>query len=164
MIIGVVASLVYVIYRSSRPHVSSLGHVPGIPGAYADLSRHPECTPVPRVLIVRPDVPIYYANALTVRDRVKAMLEETQPPPKAIILDVSAQDDLDLTSSDVLKSLVRQLQGKGMAVAMADVHTPIREFSRKTGLLELVGEDHLFPTVDLAVRSMAATAAASTPG
>jgi SulP family sulfate permease len=42
MIIGVVASLVFVVYRSSRPHVSSLGRVPGVPGAYSDLSRHPE--------------------------------------------------------------------------------------------------------------------------
>jgi high affinity sulfate transporter 1 len=159
MIIGVVASLVYVIYRSSRPHVSSLGHVPGAPGAYSDLSRHPENTPVPGVLIVRLDGGLYYANALTVRDRVKAMIEETQPPPKTIIFDASAQDDLDLTSSDVLKSLIKELQGKGMIVAMADVHTPVREFSRKTGLLELVGEDHLFPTVDLAVRSIEATAA-----
>ena len=51
-----------------------------------------------------------------------------------------------------------------MAVAMADVHTPVREFSRKTGLLELIGEDHLFPTVDLAVRRMETTVATATPG
>ena len=76
MIIGVVASLVFVIYRSSRPHVSSLGRVPGVPGAYSDLGRHPENTPVPGVLIVRVDGQLYYANALTVRDRVKAMIAE----------------------------------------------------------------------------------------
>ena len=145
MIIGVVASLVYVIYRSSRPHVSSLGRVPGVPGAYADLSRHPECTPVPGVLIVRADGALYYANALTIRERVKAMIEAMQPPPKTVIIDASAQDQLDLTSADMLKSLVKELQGRGMAVMMADVHTPVREFSRKTGLLELIGEDHLFP-------------------
>jgi MFS superfamily sulfate permease-like transporter len=52
MIIGVLASLVFVIYRSSRPHISSLGRVAGVPGAYSDLTRHPEDTPVPGVLIV----------------------------------------------------------------------------------------------------------------
>jgi len=46
MIIGVVASLVFVIYKTSRPHISSLGRVPGVPGAYSDLSRHPENTPI----------------------------------------------------------------------------------------------------------------------
>ncbi|MBP8294253.1 MAG: STAS domain-containing protein, partial [Caldilineaceae bacterium] len=152
MVIGVVASLVYVVYRSSRPHVSSLGRVPGVPGAYADLSRHPECTAVPGVLIVRADGALYYANALTIRDRVKALIEAMQPPPRAVIIDASAQDQLDLTSADMLKSLVKELQGRGMVVAMADAHAPVREFGRKAGLLEMIGEDHLFPTVDLAVQ------------
>jgi high affinity sulfate transporter 1 len=47
MIIGVVASLVFVVYRTSRPHVASLGRVPGIPGAYSDLERHPDSIPCP---------------------------------------------------------------------------------------------------------------------
>ena len=115
-------------------------------------------TPVPGVLIVRADGALYFANALTIRDRVKAMLEEMQPPPKAVIIDASAQDQIDLTSSDMLKSLVKELQGKGLAVYMADVHAPVREFSRKTGLLDLIGEDHLFPTVELAVQHIEATA------
>jgi SulP family sulfate permease len=91
---------------------------------------------------------------------VKAMIEESQPPPTAIIFDATTQDSLDLTSSDVLKSLVKELQGRGMAVVMAEVHVPVREFGRKTGLLELVGEDHIFPTVELAVQYVEATASA----
>ena len=104
MIIGVVASLVLVIYRSSRPHLSALGRVPGVPGAYSDLTRHPENIPVPGVLILRLDGPLYYANALTVRDRVKAMVEEAKPLPRAVIFDAAAQDEIDLTSTDVLKA------------------------------------------------------------
>ena len=64
MIIGLVSSLVFVVYRSSRPHLAVLGGIPDIPGAYSELSRHPENVPVPGVLIVRLDGPLYYANAL----------------------------------------------------------------------------------------------------
>ena len=71
MIIGLLASLLLIIYYSSRPHVSSLGRVPGMPGVYSALERHPENTAVPGLLILRLDGPIYYANALTVRERVK---------------------------------------------------------------------------------------------
>ena len=53
MLIGLLASLALVIYRSSRPHISSLGRVPGVPGAYSSLERHPENMPVPGVLILR---------------------------------------------------------------------------------------------------------------
>ena len=159
MIIGVVASLIFVIYRSSRPHIASLGRVPGVPGAYSDLGRHPEDTPIPGVLIVRVDGQLYYANALTVRDRVKAMLAETAPPPRAVILDSAAWDQLDLTSVEVIKGLVKELHGNGIAVYLAEVHAPVLEYSRQTGLLESIGEDHVFPTVDLAVRSLEARGA-----
>ena len=73
MVIGLVASLIFVVYKSSRPHLSSLGRVPGIPGAYSDLSRHPENLAVPGILILRLDSPIYFANAQTVREQVKSL-------------------------------------------------------------------------------------------
>jgi high affinity sulfate transporter 1 len=156
MIIGVVASLVFVVYKSSRPHVSSLGRVPGVPGAYSDLSRHPENKPVPGVLIVRLDGQLYYANALTVRDRVKAMIAEMDAPPRAVIFDAAAQDAIDVTGTDVLKGLVKQLHGKGIDVYVAEVHAPVLEYGRQTGLVEAFGEDHVFPTVDAAVTSIEA--------
>ena len=157
MIIGLLASLLFVVYRSSRPHLSSLGRVPGVPGAYSDLTRHPENTPVPGVLILRLDGPIYYANALTVRDRVKEMIEESEPLPRAVIVDAAAQDEIDLTSTDMLKSLIKDLCAKGIAVYFADVHAPVREFGRRAGLFELIREDQAFPTVDLAVRFVETT-------
>ena len=156
MIIGVVASLIFVIYKTSRPHVASLGRVPGVPGAYSDLSRHPENAPVPGVLIVRVDAQLYYANALTVRDRVKAMITDMASPPRAVILDASAWDELDVTSVDVIKGLVKELRGNGVAVCLADVHTPVLEYARQMGLLESIGEDNVFPTVDIAVRALEA--------
>ena len=163
MIIGVVASLVFVIYRSSRPHVSSLGRVPGVPGAYSDLGRHPENTPVPGVLIVRVDGQLYYANALTVRDRVKAMIAELASPPRAVILDSAAWDEIDVTSTDVLKGLVKELHGNGIDVYLAEVHAPVLEYGRQTGLLEAIGEDHVFPTVDAAVRAIEPAAVTDQP-
>jgi SulP family sulfate permease len=156
MIIGVVASLVFVVYKTSRPHVSSLGRVPGVPGAYSDLGRHPEDMPVPGVLIVRVDAQLYYANALTIRDRVKAMVAEMAPRPRAVIIDATAWDQIDLTSTEVIKGLVKELRGSGIAVYFAEVHAPVLEYGRKMGLVDFIGEDHILPTVDAAVRSLEA--------
>jgi MFS superfamily sulfate permease-like transporter len=108
------------------------------------------------VLIVRVDAQLYYANALTVRDRVKAMLAEMAAPPRAVIIDASAWDQLDVTSTEVVKGLVKELRGQGIDVCFADVHAPVLEYGRKMGLLEAIGEDHVFPTVDAAVRSLEA--------
>jgi MFS superfamily sulfate permease-like transporter len=145
------------IYQSSRPHVASLGRVPGIPGTYSDLNRHPENTLVPGILIVRLDAPMYYANALTVRERVKALLAEAQPPPRAVVMDAAGQDSLDITSADVLKGLVVELKEKGIDYYVAELHGPVLEFGQRTELVEVIGEDHIFPTVDAAVRFIEAS-------
>jgi len=68
-----------------------------------------------------------------------------------LILDASAQDALDMTSSDVLKGLVKELRGQGMVVYTAEVHAPVIEFASRSGLIDSVGTENIFPTVDLAV-------------
>ena len=153
MVIGLLFSLLFVIYKSSRPHMSSLGRVPGVPGAYSDLTRHPENIAVPGTLILRLDAPIYYANALTVREKVKTMVEEyeTEAPLHAVIIDSTSQDELDVTSMEMLKGLIKELKNKGVAIYVAELHTPVREFIRQNGLLDLIGEQNIFQTVDLAV-------------
>jgi MFS superfamily sulfate permease-like transporter len=152
MVIGLLASLLLVVYHSSRPHIARLGRIPGIPGAYFDMKRHPESIAVPGLLIVRPDAPIYYANALTVQKQIKGMVEETLPPPRAILLDAAGQDDLDITSAEVLKSMLAEMKEKGIDYYVAELHLTVREFGERTGLLALIREDHIFPTVDMAVR------------
>ena len=153
MIVGLLASLLFVIYRSSRARLSSLGRVPG---AYSDVARHPDDTPVPGVLIVRLDAPVYYANALTVRDAIRDIIAGQQPPSRAVVLDAGTQDELDVTSTEMVKGLVKQLREGGLEVCFADVHAPILERGRQTGLLDVIGEDSVFPTLDAAVRHLEA--------
>jgi len=158
MIIGLVASLLLIIYHSSRPHLASLGRVPGVPGTYSDLIRHPENKPIPGVLILRLDAPIYYANALTVRDGIKALIADTQPPPRAVVLDAATQDSLDITSVEMLKGMIAELRDSGIEIFVADVHSPVRDFSQRTGLFEIISGNREFPTVDAAVRFIEASA------
>jgi SulP family sulfate permease len=111
------------------------------------------------VLILRLDGQIYYANALTVRDQVKSLIGQSVQPPQAVLFDASVQVSLDITSAEVLKGLVKELHDQEIAVYIAEVHTPVVEFSRRTGLLDLIGEDHIYPTVDAAVQAIEAASA-----
>jgi SulP family sulfate permease len=67
-------------------------------------------------------------------------------------LDSTGQDELDITSADVLKGFIAELKRKGIAIYIAEMHAPVREFAQRVGLLQVIGEDHIFPTVDSAVR------------
>lgn len=154
MLIGMVASLVLVIYHSSRPHLSSLGRVPNEPGAYSDLKRHPQNIPVPGVLILRLNSPMYYYNALTVRDLTKEMIHAAQPPVRAVIIDAGEQDELDITSAEVMAGLIKDLRAENIPLYFANVHAPVIEFSKRAGLYDLVGAENIFSTIEAAVQAI----------
>lgn len=42
LVIGIVLSVLLLLYRASRPHIAVLGEAPGSPGQWADLERHPQ--------------------------------------------------------------------------------------------------------------------------
>jgi len=150
--IAVLFSLVYVIYKSSRPHVSVLGRVPGTPGAYTDIQRHPEDRPLEGLIIFRLNAPLYFANASLIHDRLRDLIRDNQPPPKAVILDMSACDNLDITSLEMLEKLIKEMREAGIEVMAAEVHQPVRDMALRSGLAHEFNRSQVFPTVDTAVQ------------
>ena len=140
------------IYRSSRPYCSVLGQVPRVPGAYSDMQEHPENTPIPGLLIFQLGMTLYFANAKLMRDRIRDLVKASQPPPHAVILNMVNNYNLDITSAEMLETLVDEMHKKGMEVVMTDVHEPFKIMARKSGLMEKIGGDHIFPSVDAAVQ------------
>jgi high affinity sulfate transporter 1 len=149
--IAVLFSLIYVIYKSSQPHVSVLGRVPGLPGAYTDIERHPEDRPVEGLIIFRLNAPLYFANASLIHGRLRDLTRDSQPPPKAVILDMSACDSLDITSLEMLEKLAKELKEANIEVMVADVHQPVRDMALRSGLANEFNRSQVFPTVEAAV-------------
>ncbi len=151
LVFGVVAMVLFVVYHASRPHVSVLGRVPGVRDAYGDVARHPDYEAIPGLLVLRLEAPMFYANASLVCDTVKRLAGASDPPPKAVILDLSPNSSLDITSSENLEELVKTLRSGGIDFALAEVRQPVLELARRTGVLAAIGEDHVFPTIELAI-------------
>jgi high affinity sulfate transporter 1 len=149
--IAVGLSLAILIYRASRPHVAVLGRVPG-ELTYTDVARHPENEQFPGLLIFRLDAPLFFANAGFAIDRLNALLTATEPPPHTVIWDMEVTTDVDVTSADALLRLVGHLHSTQREIVFARVRDPVRDVFRRSGLLRLLGEDHLFYTVEDAVR------------
>jgi MFS superfamily sulfate permease-like transporter len=73
LFIGVLVSLLLLLYRASRPHVAVLGQVPGAAvGQYGDVRRHPENRQLPGIVILRLEIGLFFANADAVRGAVRA--------------------------------------------------------------------------------------------
>jgi MFS superfamily sulfate permease-like transporter len=156
LIIGVIAMLLLVVYNASKPHVAVLGRAGDSSSTYGDVVRHPGYKPVSGLLVVRLDAPLFYANASLVRDRIKQLVGSSDPTPTAVVLDLGASDELDITRAEVLEQLVEELRQARVQLALVEVHKPVIGRARRTGLLDTLGEAMLFHTVDEAVAALTA--------
>ncbi len=150
--IAVLLSLVIVLYRSSQPYGSVLGRVPGAPGAYTDIQRHPENKSIPGLVIFRFNSPLYFANAALFHSRLKELISSNTSPAKAVIVDMVTTDQLDITSIEMLEKLAVELERNHIEIMVADVHEPTREMARRSGLAEHLNKAKVFPTIDAAVQ------------
>lgn len=132
LVIGVVLSILLLVYRASRPEFSVMGTDPRQPGAWEDIHRHPQAQPVPGVLVVRPDAPLFYANAQSLRDTVTEMVRSSADPVRVLILDLDANDELDITSSEALLKLTDDLTGQQVRVGLAHVHATAADMIRRS--------------------------------
>ncbi len=149
--VAVGLSLAILIYRSSRPHAAVLGRVPHSK-TYSDVSRHPENETFPGLLIFRLDGQLFFANAGFAVDRLNQLLSAMQPSPRVVIWNMESTTDLDVTAAETLLRLTRTLRESGRDVVFARVGSAVIDVFGRCGMLELIGEDHLFLTVDSAVQ------------
>ena len=66
--IAVLLSVVMLLYRASRPYIAILGKRAS--GEYGDMGRHADAQPVPGLVILRLDAPLYFFNANVARTQI----------------------------------------------------------------------------------------------
>jgi high affinity sulfate transporter 1 len=144
--LGVVLSLLLLIYRTSHPHGAVLGQLPGV-HAYRNVERHPEAITFPGLLIWRPGGDLFFASIGHVTDGLRSLLEKSQPPAKHILVDAEAVNLMDVSAADSLSNLIRELRGEGITIAFARLRDSIRDRMRIAGLEALVGADNFHDRV-----------------
>ena len=145
--IAIVLSLLRFIWGASHLSVSRLGPVPGREHSYGNIERPAERSPIQGLEILRLNGPLFFANALRFRNEVRALLSGSNPL-KAILINLHANFGIDLSSTDMLLGLVAEAKKTNTEILFAELQDPVRQMFRRSGLLDRIGEDRIFPTVD----------------
>lgn len=85
------------------------------------------------------------------RDTVTELVRAAGPGVHTVILDLDANDDLDITSSEVLQKLAAVLGRQHVRFALAHLHAPARDMLANFGLTGEGGRCRVFPTLESAV-------------
>lgn len=138
IVTGVVISLGLHLYRTSVPHVAVVGLVPGTEH-FRNVLRH-EVTTDPRVLSVRVDESLYFANAEYLTQKVMALVAAS-PATEHVILQCSAVNEIDASALHSLDLINHRLKALGICFHLSEVKGPVMDRLKRTNFLdELTGQ------------------------
>ena len=117
--------------------------------------------------MIRLDAPLYFFNANVARTQILALVAAADPAPRGVLIDLAATADLDVTTTDMLFELARDLEERSIEMLLAQVKGSVRDRMRRTGLMASIGEDRLYLSIGSGVtdfgRRWPAAAAESGP-
>ena len=149
LLAGIAFSLGLLLKSLASPRLSVLGRV----GAhdYVSLARFAHAVSTPGVLIVRPEQPLFFANAepLLAQVRQRAL---AAPDWKLVILSLEESPDLDSTTLEALEEFCCWLAARGVQFRVARLKELAREVLLRAKLAHLPASALDYSSVDDAVR------------
>ena len=138
---GVVLSIALFLFRSSRPHFAVVGQVRDTEH-FRNIARHDVVTN-PRVLTLRIDESLYFANARYMEDAIYDLIFD-KPEIEHVILMCSAVNDIDLSALESLEAINERLKTADINFHLSEVKGPVMDRLENSHLLsELTGAIHL---------------------
>ena len=153
MLLAVALSLLLALRRFAQPLVTELGLLPGTRD-YLDRKLHPDATEQAGTLIMRPEEPLFFANAEQVFQHILRRVDNAQI--KVVVVSLEVCDDLDSTAVEALAEFAASLKRQGRDLLLARVKDRPRQALARIGLTDAsTGGLALFWSVDDAVRAAA---------
>jgi SulP family sulfate permease len=152
ILVAVMLSLIYILYRMARPHDALLDDVDAAGGTvYRGVADKDTALTEPGLIVYRFDAPLVFANAAFFTERLETLIANAGPGLKCVVVDAEAISDFDSTAAEALESLDADLERIGADLWIARANEPLRHLLTTTGLTKRLGAEHIFPSVRAAV-------------
>ncbi len=137
------------LFRAMRPRVAILGQFED--GTLRDLVVHPHLPTDDRIIILRFDGQLFFANISYFEDSILAAIAE-KPEAEYILVISDGINQLDASGEEVINHLVERLQGNNITIVFAGLKKQVLDIMRRTNLFNnLGGENNIFATKDQAL-------------
>lgn len=150
ILIGTVLSLAWIIFRSTRPHLAVLGRVPET-HFYRNINRFKAVENRKEILIVRFDNQLYFANINYFKDKMAELIAEKGEALETVVINAESIHSIDSSGIHALEELVQEVNVNHQQIFFTGVIGPVRDAMEKGYLLEKVGKNNFFMSVQEAV-------------
>ncbi|QCQ93387.1 SulP family inorganic anion transporter [Rhodococcus sp. SGAir0479] len=140
LVIGIGVSMLLLLYRTSRPHIATLGREGAV---WVDTDRHAHATTRAAALVVRVESGLFFANADYVKETVEGRCTDET---RVVVLDAETSPNIDVSAAEMLRQLQDSLQRRGIELRIAHDIGQVRDVLGAAGSNDRVLE--VFSTVD----------------
>ncbi|CAB3639926.1 SulP family inorganic anion transporter [Trinickia soli] len=118
LLVAIGVSLLVTLRNFSEPMVSVLGRLRDSHD-FVDLAAHADARPVDDIMIVRPEAPLFFANADRVLGEVRKLAAAQTRPPTTIMLSLEETPDVDGTAIEALRVFAAELRAHNQRLLLA---------------------------------------------
>ncbi|MBF0346135.1 MAG: sulfate permease [Magnetococcales bacterium] len=152
ILLGAGLSILLFLYRTMQPRVAFLGRFQD--GSLRDMAIHPHLPDDDRIIVIRFDGQLYFANVAYFEDKLLSALA-IKPKAKYLLVVGDGINQLDASGEEVIRHLSERLREHGMELVFSGLKRQVLNVMRKTGLFELLGGDaNIFATDDIALKTI----------
>jgi sulfate permease, SulP family len=131
LLVGVLLSVGLLLQRTARPHWAEVGRLPGTE-VYRNVNRYAVET-LAHVLAVRVDESLVFTNSRWLGETLLATAAD-RPKLTDVVLMMSGVNDIDLTGTEGLLQLDRDLRARGQRLHLSELKGPLRDRLERMGL------------------------------
>ncbi len=142
--VGTLISLGSFVYKTMYPRIVVLTRNPqSHTFVNAEREKLPEC---PQILYIRPNMPIYYANAEYVHEYILQKAQERQKNGllRYVLIDMEAVNYVDATGGQTLIRFFEELKKLGLEPSLANIGCDVFPILDKLGFDKKVRDDLVF--------------------
>ncbi|MDX8350833.1 sulfate permease [Cognatiyoonia sp. IB215182] len=151
IVFGAALSIALYLWRTSRPHMAEVGRV-GQTEHFRNVLRH-EVQTDPKVLMVRVDESLYFANTAYLEDQLLARVAD-HPEIDHLVLIMSAVNFIDASALETLETLADRLHDARVTLHFAEVKGPVMDGLERVAFINRLGNGRVFLSTHEAMREL----------
>ena len=149
IIVAIIVSLVTLAYQVADPPVYVLRRKPGTNVFRPQSPEHPDDESFPGLLLLRPEGPIFFANAAQIAHKIEPLVRETQP--KIVVVDASGVLDMEYTAVKMFAQLAKRQSQHGVQLWLIGMTPRVLAIVQRSPLGQLLGREGMHFNLEIAV-------------
>jgi sulfate permease, SulP family len=150
IVIAIVVSLVTLAHHVADPPVYVLRRKPGTNVFRPQSPEHPEDESFPGLLLLRPEGPIFFANAAHIAHKIEPLIRETQP--KVVAVDASGVLDMEYTALKMFAQVAKKQSQHGIQLWLIGMNPGVLAIVQRSPLGQVLRREAMHFNLEIAVR------------